>query len=78
MRATEELARSLAGPSRRRKSPRRPDTLDPDTQRLLDQLRDRLQTRVKLSGSPQRGRLELEFYGPEELGRIARAILDAR
>ena len=78
VRATEELARSLAGPSRRRKSPRRPDTLDPDTQRLLDQLRDRLQTRVKLSGSPQRGRLELEFYGPEELGRIARAILGAR
>jgi ParB family chromosome partitioning protein len=78
VRATEELARSLGGASRRRKSPRPPDSVDPDTQRLLDQLRDRLQTRVKLTGSPRRGRLELEFYGPEELGRIARAILDGR
>ena len=78
VRAAEELARTLGGPSRRRKSPRRPDAVDPDTQQLLDQLRDRLQTRVKLSGTPKRGRLELEFYGPEELGRIARAILDGR
>ena len=78
VRATEELARTHGGPSRRRKSPRRPDALDPDTQRLLDQLRDRLQTRVKLTGSPRRGRLELEFYGPEELGRIASAILDGQ
>jgi len=78
VRATEELARSLGGPGRRRKSPRRPDAVDPDTQRLLDQLRDRLQTRVKLSGTPKKGRLELEFYGPEELGRIAQAILDGR
>jgi ParB family chromosome partitioning protein len=78
VRATEELARSLAGPGRRRKSPRRPDAVDPDTQRLLDQLRDHLQTRVKLAGSPRRGRLEVEFYGPEELGRIARTILDGR
>ncbi|MGI9432760.1 MAG: ParB/RepB/Spo0J family partition protein [Myxococcota bacterium] len=78
VRATEELARSLGGPGRRRKSPRRPDAVDPDTQRLLDQLRDRLQTRVKLSGTPKKGRLEVEFYGPEELGRIARAILDGR
>jgi len=78
VRATEDLARSLGGPGRRRKSPRRPDAVDPDTQQLLDQLRDRLQTRVKLSGTPKKGTLELEFYGPEELGRIARTILDGR
>lgn len=79
VRATEELARQLSGGARRRKSPRpASEPADPDLRLLLDQLRDRLQTRVRLTGSPTRGKLEVEFYGPEELNRIASAILEGR
>jgi ParB family chromosome partitioning protein len=78
VRAAEELARELAGPGApRRKSPRR-DTLDPDLEHLLGQLREALQTRVRITGTARRGRLELEFYGPEELNRISRLILEGR
>ena len=39
-------------------------------------LRDRLQTKVRLSGDARRGKLEIDYYGPEELHRLARVILD--
>lgn len=79
VRATEELARQLAGPTRRRRSPRRAgDPEDADLRALLGRLRDHLQTRVRLAGSPARGKLEIEFYGPEDLGRIAATILEGR
>lgn len=76
VRATEELARSAGGgrgPGRR--SPRR-EAVDPNLQDLLDRLRDRLKTRVRIAGTAQRGKLEVEFYGPEELHRVASAILE--
>jgi len=77
VRAAEELARAAAGPGRsaRRRSPRR-DAVDPNLQDLLDRLRDRLKTRVRVSGTAQRGKLEIDFYGPEELHRVASAILE--
>lgn len=78
VRGAEELARSLSGtrrPSRRR--PRsREESEDPNLRSLVDQLRDHLKTRVRITGSGSRGRLEVEFYGPEDLHRIARAILE--
>jgi ParB family chromosome partitioning protein len=78
VRAAEELARSLTGtrtPTRRR--PRvAGDALDPHLQELVDSLRDQLQTRVKISTSGGRGKIEIEFYGPEDLHRISRAILE--
>jgi ParB family chromosome partitioning protein len=78
VRAAEELARALAGPGgARRRSPRR-DTPDPDLEQLIGQLRELLQTKVRITGSARRGKLEVEFYGPEELGRIARTILEGR
>ena len=39
-------------------------------------LRERLKTRVKIVGGPGRGRIEIEYFGAEDLGRIASAILD--
>jgi len=78
VRAAEELARELAGPgSARRRSPRR-DVPDPDLDHLLGQLRDALQTRVRISGNARRGKLEVEYYSPEELHRISRTILEGR
>ena len=77
VRAAEELARSLTGtrtPTRRR--PRAGDPLDPHLQQLVESLRDQLQTKVKISTAGGRGKIEIEFYGPEDLHRISRAILE--
>lgn len=78
VRAAEELARSLSGtrtPTRRR--PRAAgDALDPHLQQLVESLRDQLQTKVKISAAGGRGKIEIEFYGPEDLHRITRAILE--
>jgi len=50
--------------------------LDPDLQRVVDLLRDRLKTRVRLQGDARRGRIEIEFFGPEDLQRITGLLLD--
>jgi len=75
VRAAEELARHLGSPGRpaRRKSAAVEDT---NLKNLMSQLRDRLQTKVKFSGKPTRGKIEIEFYGESELTRIAEAILE--
>jgi ParB family chromosome partitioning protein len=78
VRAAEELARSFAGAAApRRRSPTR-GAPDPDLEQLVGRLRDALQTKVRITGSARRGKLEIEFYGAEELSRLARVILDAR
>lgn len=76
VRAAEQVARADAS-SRRRSRPRRAAGLDPDTQQLLDRLRDRLQTSVRFVGSATRGRLEIDYFGPEDLHRVTSLILDA-
>jgi ParB family chromosome partitioning protein len=78
VRAAEALARELAGPgAARRRSPRR-DAPDPDLDYLLGQLREALQTRVRISGNARRGKLEIEYYSAEELHRIGRTIVEGR
>lgn len=75
VRATEEAARSQ-GSSRRRGRPRKTSGLDPDAQHLLDRLRDRLQTSVRFAGTPTRGRVEIDYFGPQDLHRVASIILE--
>ncbi|MCH2410038.1 ParB/RepB/Spo0J family partition protein [Myxococcota bacterium] len=75
VRATEELARDLGSASTPNR--RQPATsIDPNLEDLVSSLRDRLQTKVKVSGKPARGKIEIEFYGESELSRIAEAILE--
>ena len=76
VRETERLARSIAGPPGGAKKRTAPNVSDPEQQRILDLLRERLKTRVRIVGGPGRGRIEVEYFGPEDLGRIASAILD--
>jgi ParB family chromosome partitioning protein len=77
VRRAEEEAHLLGAPVRPRRRPRTDGAaaLDPDTAQLVDTLRSRLQTQVRLRGGPARGRIEIEYFGPEELHRIAAAIL---
>lgn len=75
VRQTESLARQVAGPSRRKRRAV-PAAADPDLERVIDLLRDRLKTRVRIQGSAQRGRIEIEYIGGEDLNRVLGLILD--
>jgi ParB family chromosome partitioning protein len=78
VRQAEALARDAAGPLRRKKRAEEPERLDPHLQRVVDLLRDRLKTRVRVQGDDKRGRIEIEYFGAEDLNRIVHAMLDAQ
>ena len=77
VRAAEEAARELAGTTARRatRKPRGSD-VDPNLRDLLGSLEAHLQTRVRISGGAKRGKIEIDFHGPEELHRVTLAILE--
>ena len=75
VRAAEEAARAASSTGPRRRRPRASPALGPDAQQLLDSLRDRLQTSVRIVGQPGRGRLEIDYFGPEDLHRVTSVIL---
>lgn len=77
VRAAEEEARRL-GPVPATRRPSTTRTIDPNTTQLVDTLRQALQTRVRIQGSGGRGRLEIDYFGPEDLQRIAKRILEGR
>jgi ParB family chromosome partitioning protein len=74
VRAAEALAQPAAAEARARAARSRPPP-DPNLQRVLDQLRERLQTRVRIQGDGRRGRIEIEYFGADDLGRIAGLLL---
>lgn len=79
VRQTEELARDAGGPVKgAAKKAATAARLDPSVQRIIDLLRDRLKTRVRIQGGASRGRIEIEYFGAEDLNRIVHAMLDAR
>ena len=48
---------------------------EPNLQRLIDSLRQRLQTRVRIQGRSERGRIEIEYFGADDLQRLAALLL---
>jgi ParB family chromosome partitioning protein len=76
VRATEDLSRRVASSSAS-KSPRPGPSRDIHVVDLEDQLRRALQTKVRLVGRRERGRVELYFYGAGELDRLAELLLHA-
>jgi len=76
VRATEALAREASAQAspRTRRSEKRPVT-DPNLQRLIDTLRQRMQTRVRINGDAQRGRVEIEYFGSDDLTRIVGLLM---
>ena len=73
VRAAEQLARPGGGRTPAAKRARA--NVDPNRQRLLDRLRQRFQTRVKIQGDGARGRIEIEYFGAEDLERITGMLL---
>ena len=74
VRAAEDIGRAAAGPAPGRKRRER-KTIDPNLQRVIDALRQHLQTRVKIQGAASRGRIEIEYFGEEDLQRLTSLLL---
>jgi ParB family transcriptional regulator, chromosome partitioning protein len=68
VRQTEELARRLREPRATVAPAGRPS--DPDAERVEEDLRRALGTKVSLARSRKGGRIVIEFYSDEELGRL--------
>jgi ParB family chromosome partitioning protein len=68
VRQTEELARRLREPRSTVAPAGRPS--DPDAERVEEDLRRALGTKVSLARSRKGGRIVIEFYSDEELGRL--------
>jgi len=68
VRQTEELVRRLREPRVAASPAKR--ALDPDLERVEDDLRRRLGTKVTLARSRKGGRIIIEFYSDEELGQL--------
>jgi ParB family chromosome partitioning protein len=68
VRQTEELVRRLRDPRVRAAPSQR--ALDPDLERVEDELRRRLGTKVTLARSRKGGRIIIEFYSDEELAQL--------
>jgi ParB family chromosome partitioning protein len=74
VRQTEELVRRLREP-RERSTPSPAPRLDPDLERVEEELRHRLGTKVTLSRSRKGGRIVIEYYSDEELGRLYERLI---
>jgi ParB family chromosome partitioning protein len=69
VRQAEELVRRLREPRPERAAPVSP-VLDPDLERIEDDLRRQLGTKVTLARSRKGGRIIIEFYSDEELTQL--------
>ena len=78
VRAVEEAARPT-NEARRAARPRAsaPD-VDPNLAHVVDQLRDRFKTRVRIVGDATRGHVELEYFSGPELDRLLNELLESR
>ena len=74
VRQTEELVRRLREP-RVAKVATPVAVADPDLERVEEDLRQRLATKVTLSRSRKGGRIVIEFYSDEELGRLYERLM---
>jgi ParB family chromosome partitioning protein len=74
VRQTEELVRRLREP----RSPTRGASAarsDPDLERVEEELRRALGTKVSLARSRRGGRIVIEYYSDEELGRLYERLI---
>ncbi len=71
VRQTEELARRLRDPKRlRAEGSAAPPARDPDMERVEEELRQALGTKVSIARSRRGGRVVIEYYSDEELTRL--------
>jgi ParB family chromosome partitioning protein len=75
VRQTEELVRRLREPRPNEASDKPRERQDPDLERVEEDLRRSLGTKVSLSRSRKGGRIVIEYYSDEELGRLYERLI---
>ncbi|MFL5928921.1 MAG: ParB/RepB/Spo0J family partition protein [Gaiellaceae bacterium] len=70
VRQTEELVRRLREPSAKTAVPVMARAIDPDIERVEEELRRSLGTKVSLARTRRGGRIVIEYYSDEELSRL--------
>ncbi|HAI87521.1 MAG TPA: chromosome partitioning protein ParB [Firmicutes bacterium] len=75
VRQAEELVKVITQNVSRETIRQRTASEDPDAAHLAQRLSEKLGTKVKLSGSASKGRLEIAYYSPDDLDRILEIIL---
>ncbi len=71
VRAAEKLAQSfLAPPAEGTAGKEKSREMDIHVRALVNRLREHLSTHVSIQHSPKKGRIEIEYYGDEDLNRI--------
>ena len=73
VRQTEELVRRLRAPHVPRESAAKPS--DPDLERVEEDLRRALGTKVRLARSRRGGRIVIDYFSDEELGRLYERLM---
>jgi len=70
VRAAEKLARNLAKP--KKETPKQSSTREADAviEQIQNTLRERFATEVKVSHKPKKGKIELTYYGNDDLQRL--------
>ena len=74
VRQTEELVRRLREPRARSQRTAGSDA-DPDLERVEEDLRRSLGTKVSLARTRRGGRIVIEYYSDEELGRLYERLI---
>jgi ParB family chromosome partitioning protein len=77
VRQTEELARRLRDAADGKPRPERAARRDADLERVEEDLRQALGTKVRLARSRRGGRIVIEYYSDEELGRLYERLVGA-
>ena len=75
VRQAEELARRLRDAAAGRPTPARPKRTDAELERVEEELRQALGTKVSLARSRRGGRIVIEYYSDEELGRLYERLI---
>jgi ParB family chromosome partitioning protein len=78
VRQTEEFVRRLREPARAAASTAAPSRhLDPDLERVEEELRRSLGTKVSVARTRRGGRIVIEYYSDEDLGRLYDRLIGA-
>jgi ParB family chromosome partitioning protein len=73
VRQTEELVRRIRTPRVARETTPKPT--DPDLERVEEDLRRALGTKVRLARSRRGGRIVIDYFSDEELGRLYERLM---
>ena len=75
VRAMEQMVKAAAGEEAREKKPRKEKAVDADLYDVEERMRERLCTKVKITGGKRRGKIVIEYFSADALQDIYEAIL---